>query len=160
MASSRGPQYYFAGWGKTGPPLVGPQHHDRCLKDFVDEAEMINMGFARDAFTWYSDGVWKRLDINIDWRLRFSEANMHHLPFYKSDHRPLFVKMEVVPRPNRRRRPFRFEAAWLTHESFPNFLHGHWSRLTDWTTQVQNLQGALKEWNTHTFGDILKEKKP
>lgn len=97
---------------RRGPTLLSPPHHDHCLKDLID------IGFSGDPFTWHRDGTWKRLDrafINIEWRLRHLEAVVHHLPYFKSDHRPLLMQLDSVSRPNRHRRHFRFYTIWLTH---------------------------------------------
>lgn len=66
--------------------------------------------------------------INLDWRIRFSEVEIHHLPFYKSDHRPLLINFYFQLLPNRHRRPFSFEAAWLTHNDFNRVVRDSWGQ--------------------------------
>lgn len=66
-----------------------------------------------------------RLDrciINLAWRLGFPEAYVKHLDPMKSDHRPLLLCFHREKPRNQQRRPFCFEAAWLTHEDFPIFV--------------------------------------
>lgn len=84
---------------------------------------------------------------------------VHHLPQYKSDHRPLLVKFSSQRRPNRHRRPFRFEAAWLTHEHFDQFLRNTWDHYPDWVPRMQHFQQAVKDWNKNTFGNIFIRKR-
>lgn len=96
---------------------------------------------------------------NMEWRTHFPEAVVHHLPNYKSGHHPLLVKFTTAPIPNRRRHPFRFAAAWMTHELFPSFLHQNWKPDEDWNTRMKSFQGAVKDWNKNTFGDIFAKKR-
>lgn len=87
--------------------------------------ELIDDGYVGDPFTWEGNGTKKCLDrmlMNLSWRLNFNEVDIHHLPFFKSDHRPLLIKFEAHPTPNQHRRPFQFEAAWLTHDDFDRVL--------------------------------------
>lgn len=65
------------------------------LTQAINQCEPIDAGFVGDPFTWERGGTKKRLDrmlINLKWRLRFMEVEVHHFPFFKSDHRPLMVK--------------------------------------------------------------------
>lgn len=81
----------------------------------------MDLGFNGDIFSWARGNTRKRLDravSNIDWRLKFNSTEIFHLPKLKSDYAPLLVDFNQRIVENRRRRPFRFEAIWLTHPSF------------------------------------------
>ncbi|RHN77611.1 putative RNA-directed DNA polymerase [Medicago truncatula] len=56
-------------------------------------------------------------------------------------------------------RPFRFEAAWLTHISFHTFLNNKWIRGRDFLNLLHDLTPNLKEWNQEVFGNIFKRKR-
>lgn len=59
---------------------------EQGLINTINNCELIDAGFVGDPFTWEWDGTRKRLDcvlVNINWRVRFNEVGMNHLPFYK-----------------------------------------------------------------------------
>ncbi|OMP07401.1 reverse transcriptase [Corchorus olitorius] len=60
-------------------------------------------------------------------KIMFPEAVVHHLPRIKSDHCPILLDLngQITPRPALR--PFRFEAAWLSHKHFKDFLGETWN---------------------------------
>ncbi|KAG7594034.1 Reverse transcriptase domain [Arabidopsis thaliana x Arabidopsis arenosa] len=103
--------------------------------DWINELSLIDMGFNGNRFTWRrgrveSTYVAKRLDqvlCNAHTRLKWMEASVRHLPFLSSDHVPLYVKLRPELQGNPRRRPFRFEAAWLKHESFKELILNSWN---------------------------------
>lgn len=74
--------------------------------------------FRVGPFTCKKDNMESRLDrclINMSWRIRYKEAFIQNLIPLKSDLKPLLLCFFSVKIRNMRRRPFRFEAAWLTH---------------------------------------------
>lgn len=91
-------------------------------------------------------------------RLKWQEARVTHLPFLSSDHAPLYLQLSPVMDENPRRRPFRFEAAWLKHDGFKELVSNSWN--ADITTPVAliKLQKILKKWNKEIFGDIQRRK--
>ena len=56
-------------------------------------------------------------------------------------------------------RPFRFEAAWITHNDFHRLLNDKWGRGSDLIHTLNELTPSLKEWNHDTFGNIFKRKR-
>lgn len=132
------------------------------FNEVINEVGLIDAGFQGPPFTWLKGSLMERLDqmlINSEWRLRFQLVVVHHLPPLKSDHRPLLVKFQREPQPNRFRRPFRFNAGWLSHEDFPSFLAKNWDQGEDWSGKMQHLQESLRKWNVDVFGNIFKKKK-
>lgn len=99
------------------------------FRNIIHDCDLIDAGFQGNHFTWKHGNHYQRLDrvmINIQWRLKFQEAAVFHLPFFKSDHRALLVQLRNKRPPNRRRRPFHFLASWRTHENFPNLMRRLW----------------------------------
>lgn len=107
--------------GASNPANRGREDFRRMLHD----CSLVDAGFQGSQYIWRSGNLFQRLDrilINMHWRLRFPQAAVFHLPYFKSDHRAVLMQMERKNGPNRRRRPFRFVAAWLTHSDFPNLM--------------------------------------
>lgn len=97
--------------------------------------------------------------INIRWRLKFPEGTIYHLPPFKSDHRPLLVQFKAERACNKRRRPFRFLAAWLTHDDFQRFMKCNWHKNMPWNHQMHRFKQDLEKWNKEIFGNIFARKK-
>lgn len=60
----------------------------------MDNCNLLDMGFSGDPYTWVRGNTRKRLDralSNLEWRLRFTESTITHLPKLKSDHAPLLM---------------------------------------------------------------------
>lgn len=135
------------------------------MKNFCDmilACNLLDAGFQGSPFTWKHGRLFQRLDrvlVNIQWRLKFQGANVFHLPFFKSDHRALLVQLKGRKKPNRHRRPFRFLAAWLTHEDFPNMMASSWQRNGQWCNQIKYLQNSPYYWNRRVFGNIFERKQ-
>lgn len=140
---------------RSGPPFASPLRPKSGLANAINLCNLIDAGYVGDPFTWEIDGTRKRLDcmlVNLDWRIRFNEVEVHHLPFYKSDHHPLLIKFEAISTINRHRRPFRFEVAWLTHGDFDRVVMDTWDQNSvHFLQQLGGLQSALKVWNKETL---------
>lgn len=144
--------------GAQTPSLRGMIDFQNLVNDF----DLVDAGYQGSPFTWQGGGLSQRLDrllINLQWRVRFEEAVVFHLPHFKSDHRAILIKVKAVQGQNRRRRPFRFLAAWLTHANFGNFLKDIWRPDLSWNRQISSIQDKLRKWNKNIFGDVFKRKK-
>lgn len=152
--------HYFE---RIGPPLLHAQSHDNGFQEMISYCNLLDLGFKGDLFTWERGQTKKRLDhalCNIDWRLRFERVDIIHLPKFKSDHCPLLVNFDARRNLNRRRRPFRFEAVWLTHPSFNQLIQSNWrGEAGNVPLLLKELQGILREWNHNTFGNIFASKR-
>ncbi|XP_021774689.1 uncharacterized protein LOC110738605 [Chenopodium quinoa] len=85
-------------------------------------------------FTWcrgLSQATFKaaRLDralVNDEWRLCFPEGVVCNLTKLTSDHCPLLINTNgFAPIPTALK-PFRFQAAWIKHEKFEEFVSTSW----------------------------------
>ncbi|KAK4252928.1 hypothetical protein QN277_011055 [Acacia crassicarpa] len=111
--------------------LLAPFHRsvDRDFVSWIDSHDIRDVGFVGPVFTWKRGNTEARFDrmlANNQWFDLFPNASVAHLPFFKSDHRPLLLQLDSArtsPKPNR---PFRFIAAWVLHDRFDEFVRGSW----------------------------------
>lgn len=114
----------------------GPEMQRRCrlFSDWINANGLLDLGFSGSDHTWFrgeSTSTFKsaRLDRFLatdDWRLRFEEGSVKHLPKCGSDHCPIILSTcGFAPIPNSLK-PFRFQAAWLTHKEFDKFMTSNW----------------------------------
>ncbi|KAL8166809.1 hypothetical protein V2J09_008308 [Rumex salicifolius] len=146
----------------------GYLHNDSAVfLNLINTVGLIDMGFCGQNFTWsrgnkVENHVAKRLDrvlLNSDARLQCPEAFVRHLPKFGSDHTPLLVSFESPENRYQRRRPFRFEAAWLSHPDFHSFLDQNWPKNCAATAALAQLKPKLLRWNKQVFGNIQERKK-
>lgn len=69
------------------------------------------------------------------------------------------MQLEPERRGNPKRRPFRFEAAWLKHEGFKDLLSASWNREMRTPEALALLKVKLKKWNKEVFGDLKQRKE-
>lgn len=101
------------------------------FRNMLQSCNVMDAGFQGSPFTWKHGNLFQRLDrvlMNIQWCIKFQNVAVFHLPFFKSDHRALLVRMSQRNKPNRNRRPFRFMASWFSHETFPLLMLNAWPR--------------------------------
>ncbi|XP_028751289.1 uncharacterized protein LOC114711105 [Neltuma alba] len=109
---------------------------DRDFSEWVSNMNLLDMGCKGPFFTWRRNGCESRLDrilVNSDFMLTYLNASVVHLPFLKSDHHPLWLRLNSEEaRPNHREVPFRFVASWTLHENFESFVRDSWNVETNW----------------------------
>ncbi|KAA3471230.1 reverse transcriptase [Gossypium australe] len=87
--------------------------------DFVDKAELHDLGFRGPPFTWH--GRLDRALGNEAWVQLFPNILVTDLSKFKSDHRPLLLSLNpeaILPKGM----PFRFSAGWVKHSNFGKFV--------------------------------------
>ncbi|XP_028087357.1 uncharacterized protein LOC114288068 [Camellia sinensis] len=136
--------------------------------DRVNHYNLIDLGSSRPRMTWTNNrqglaNTMERLDralCNAKWRTMFPEATVRVLPRTYSDHSPLVVYTQGMHTLNPRNRPFRFEAAWMSHPDLINVIKSSWhnmnNHLLDSTADFTN---KVTEWNKEVFGSIFKRKR-
>ncbi|XVF31294.1 hypothetical protein REPUB_Repub16aG0133600 [Reevesia pubescens] len=129
---------------------------------------LVDLGAQGPKFTWsnkHKDGslILKRLDralCNLEWRHLFPDAMVRNLArIKKSDHCPVLLQISKGGFRNAICRPFRFEAAWLTHDSFSSFIEERWRKDESLHENLKAFTPAIKEWNTSVFGNNFTRKK-
>ncbi|KAI9116206.1 hypothetical protein K1719_013136 [Acacia pycnantha] len=134
---------------------------DRELVSWVDMHEMRDVGFAGPEFTWKRGTSEARLDrmlANDQWFLKYPNASVTHLPFFKSDHRPLLIRLDK-DRSKVVNRPFRFIAAWVLHEKFDDFVQQSWMTDMAWLQNIAQFSNACSVWNKEVFRHTEGRKK-
>ncbi|XP_013719559.1 uncharacterized protein LOC106423326 [Brassica napus] len=111
--------------------------------EWINELALVDMGLRGSTFTWrrgkYTRNfVARRLD-----RVLCSAQ----------------TRLEPERRGNPKRRPFRFEAAWLKHEGFKDLLSASWNREMRTPEALALLKVKLKKWNKEVFGDLKQRKE-
>jgi len=141
----------------------------RCslFEKWIDDNAFIDLGFTGPPFTW-SRGLnpetkkCARLDrglCNQEWRLLFEEAGVHHLLQNQSDHCPILIAPYGFISLKHTLKPFRFQAAWFTHDSFKNYLQENWRRDSPLYPQLLHFSDELIKWNREVFGNLFYRKK-
>ncbi|XVE96968.1 hypothetical protein REPUB_Repub02eG0269900 [Reevesia pubescens] len=148
----------------------GSVESNKRMLDFREVIQcrgLMDLGFSGCKFTWtnkhpLSSLIMKRLDrafCNVLWRELYEEAILYNLPRLHGDHCPLLLRLEGILIPARSHRPFRFELAWLTHESFPEFLNSVWQVNAELGFNLDNFAVEVQRWNADTFGNIFMRKR-
>ena len=134
------------------------------LKELLFYLGPVNLGFARNKFTWSNkrwgrNSICERLDRgipNINWRLSFPKAAVYHLGAINSDHCPILVDTNPDDAPLTRR--FRFEVVWTKDPRCFEVINTAWSNefggsacFNLFRKQFHTTK-AIKKWNRDTFG--------
>jgi len=118
-------------------------------------------------FTWQARCrggrlVSRRLDrglCDIEWRMRFPEATIEHLVRRQSDHNPLLLRCCTGVSPSAGR-PFRFQAAWCTHEDYHEIVKQAWRKDTcNISVSLKNVMEESQVFNKEVFGNIFRKKR-
>ncbi|KAK4267368.1 hypothetical protein QN277_024155 [Acacia crassicarpa] len=135
---------------------------DHELINWAELHDMTDVGFLGPEYTWQRGSTEARLDRLLatdQWFNMFPNASVSHLPFFKSDHRPLLLRLNVAEESNKPNRPFRFIAAWVLHEEFDDFVKGSWQPDSAWVTNISQFSQACSTWNKEVFRHTEKRKK-
>ena len=141
----------------------------RCnrFKNWIDNNGLIDLGFSGPKFTW-ARGLTPdsrkeaRLDralCNNQWRVRFQEGRVRHLPQLGSDHSPLLISTEGFDGGTNAKRPFRFLVAWTTHGEFEKLVNDNWCHNQPLSNNLKELASVLGRWNTEVFGNLFSCKR-
>lgn len=143
------------------------------FNDFIHSSMLIDMQTPNGTHTWSNRRTGKHhIASKLD-RFLTSDNAIHLggdisaciLPYSGSDHWPIELQWQ---RPgSTTRRPFRFEASWLTHPTFKDFIRQNWnnspptegSKMFQFQQKLKFLKFQLKNWNKEIFGNIFKAQQ-
>lgn len=86
-----------------------------------------NAGFVGSQFTWARGKTFERLDrilLNREWKLLFQNTTVKYLNRTGSDHAPLLVAIDIIPKPSKT--CFRFLNMWTHHDKFFKWVEEAW----------------------------------
>lgn len=140
-----------------------------CFKGALEFCELEDLGFTGDIFTWQnkqtkgSTHIRERLDravANGGWRMAFPLVSVKNGDPYHSDHRPVVIQTESIPRSRSRSSGFKFEANWIQEEGCRQVIEEAWGTSVDGGGCLkENLKGvaaSLKDWSVNVLGDLGK----
>ncbi|XP_021864707.2 uncharacterized protein [Spinacia oleracea] len=121
------------------------------FNNWIEDMQLLEVEFVGASHTWARGHTEEtrrsaRLDralCNSEWSLRFANAKVKHLPAINSDHCPLFISPNGFVPLQAINRPFRFQAAWLTHEGFQEFVNDKWDGNIPLPNSLAKLSDAL-----------------
>lgn len=121
----------------------------------------MDVKFSGPRYTWKNGRVQERLDwslANFNWFSNFKDGYVEHLNWFKSDHRPVLLRLgQGIERSPHRR--FRFIATWVTDGSFKDLIKDNWGNDPSWPTAISSLTKKIQDWNRNVFGNINKRKR-
>ncbi|CAL8993823.1 unnamed protein product [Prunus brigantina] len=120
--------------------------------------QMISACVARNGQDpWLFTGVYASPNAVKRGKMLFPEANVQHLPRTTSDHNPIKIKLSSHFVTSPHLRAFRFEAMWMQHEQFHEFISDVWGQAAGSALdKTYQLVQPLKDWNVNVFGHLKK----
>ncbi|XP_058751892.1 uncharacterized protein LOC131624996 [Vicia villosa] len=142
----------------------------RC-KNFLNRVNMCKLNELVShgpKFTWkgpvYHGGqdIYEKLDrvmSNDLWRLNFPDVFVKVLVRVAfSDHHPVLINLKedyVCPRIH----DFKFESAWMMHETYQDMLKGCWQKDDNLNQNLSNIVNGIKQWKFETFDQVHRGKR-
>lgn len=142
------------------------QNKANGLLKVMDRCNMLDIHSNGGKFTWHRNCRGQRRNVkkldrgmaNLTWRCSFPSAFMEVFSRLHSDHNPLLIRCGGLLF-RQGNRPFRFEAAWITHPDYHQVVQ------STWTSALSNLVVGLKRveedsiiFTKEIFGSIKKRK--
>ena len=142
------------------------QRRCRNFANWIENNGLMDLGFSGPAHTWFrgnSVETFKsaRLDrglINESWRLRFEEGGLRNLPKSSSDHCPILISNTGFAPLPAALKPFRFQAAWLNHTKFHDFVMNNWVKSEPIVPFLKSFAQKIQRWNKEEFYNIFRKK--
>lgn len=132
----------------------------------LQDCNLLDIHTIGNKFTWVRKRaglpiMHKKLDWCLgdqNWRVSFPEAVAENLVRLHSDHTPVLVRCGGFPG-IRGVRPFRFEAAWISHSDYEQVVSEAWELGTSLATKLQSMQEHSLIFNKDVFGHIMHRKR-
>ncbi|KAK9735525.1 hypothetical protein RND81_04G210400 [Saponaria officinalis] len=145
-----------------------PGMRRRCenFNCWIENNDLFELSYSGPPFTWSRGNSpetrkWARLDRalrNQQWRMMYDEASVRHLLHNQSDHCPLLINTNGFAPITRVSRPFRFQAAWMCHEKFTDFVWRNWNNDKPLVPFLSEFASSLQRWNRDVFRNIFSKK--
>ncbi|XP_075674788.1 uncharacterized protein LOC142643979 [Castanea sativa] len=113
--------------------------------------------------------IWERLHrgvANYEWLARFPTRRVKHLNCFTSDHWPILLSLDVNGEHQKwRKKPFRFEAMWVSDSGCREVITRAWDCTANGTpmfattTKLKRCKNSLKAWSQDHFGNEKKSIK-
>ncbi|CAL1356849.1 unnamed protein product [Linum trigynum] len=128
---------------------------------------LLDLGFSGPRFTWFRGdsttthrASWiDRTLCNDEWNHTFPNTTVQHLPKFHSDHLPILTSYTGTQAGVDTSNAFRFEAAWLLHPQFKEFMSGNWDKEAMLTNSLKEMANKLQQWKKEVFGSTYRKKK-
>jgi len=149
-----------------------PDQSQQVFMSFINKCGLVDIETVNGWFTWNNrrtggHSIASRLDrflISENYLVNNGDINASVLPAAGSDHWPVCLRWGVGGKSGRK--PFRFEAFWLTHPDISSLITTWWKDSEDpgdhsmysFQQRLKLLKIKLKEWNKNHFGNIFQEK--
>ena len=143
----------------------------RGFRSTLDDCGLVDLRFWGFPFTWCNNRnppftTWVRLDrvvATMDWLHLFPMALVKHMDVAKSDYKCLWLNCTPLATARPKRRPFRFEEAWMTDVGCEEIVMKAWE-LSQPSTRMFKVWQKLREckkqlgvWSRTNFGSIKKQ---
>ncbi|CAL1399993.1 unnamed protein product [Linum trigynum] len=96
---------------------------------------------------------------NDDWNLTFPNTTVQHLPKFHSNHLPILTSYAGTQTEADISNAFRFEAAWLLHPQFQDFMAGNWDKEAMLISSLKDMASKMQQWKKEVFGSTYRKKK-
>lgn len=95
--------------------------------------------------------------------MKFSLINVKNGDPYHSDHRPVVIDTEMIPRSKGGGSGLRFEVNWIQEEGYHKVIEDAWEQRSGTDCSLgECLRGvatSLKDWSVNVLGDLEKRLK-
>ncbi|KAJ4824389.1 hypothetical protein Tsubulata_026333 [Turnera subulata] len=147
---------------ESSKPRRTPSSSSRDFHDCLLNSGLLDLGFSGPTFTWKRGNLKKRLDRalgNSAWTASFPQAEIYHLSFLNSDHRPLLIIPAEGANASTRPRRLLFQAAWTRHKDFERFVAQNWDKSASWSTALTKFTDSLQHWQKSIYGNTASRKR-
>lgn len=100
----------------------------------IDRCRLLDMGVVGSKYTW-----------------RGRIYNGRRIDF--SDHHPLLLSLHGREG-GLQVKPFRFERAWICHQSYTDMVTENWQHEGDIKNRIGSMRHSFIHWKRHVFGNI------